>query len=237
MTEGAKAGVPVWDLFLRLFHWLLVLCLGVSWGTAELGVEYREYHFYSGYCALGLIIFRLLWGLFGTPYARFLNFLRGPGHLFAYLQARFSRATPPEIYPGHNPVGGWAAIALLAMVAAQAITGLFADDDILYTGPYNEAVSDQLAGELTQWHHQLFDGLLVLVVVHLIAIVVYRFGFNERLTAAMLHGRKGLAAFGAFAPLGKTPWLRGLLAIALAAASVWLLLELAPEPVYDEYYY
>ena len=67
----------VWDPFLRLFHWLLVVTFGVSWLTAELGVEYREYHFYSGYTALGLIVFRLLWGVFGTSYARFTHFLRG----------------------------------------------------------------------------------------------------------------------------------------------------------------
>lgn len=227
----------MWDPFLRLFHWLLVLCIGVSWGTAELGVEYREYHFYSGYCALGLIVFRIVWGLIGTTYARFGHFLRGPARIAAYLRARIANAPPPETYPGHNPLGAWAVLVLLGWITAQAVTGLFADDDILYTGPYNEAVSSKLAAELTAWHHWLFDGLLVLIGVHVLAIVVYKWRFREPLTGSMLTGRKPRSAFGDFVPVSAVPWGRGLLVIALAIASVWLLLYLAPEPVYDDYYY
>jgi len=227
----------VWDPFLRLFHWLLVVCIGVSWGTAELGVEYREYHFYSGYCALGLVLFRILWGLVGTTYARFWSFLRRPGAVVAYAQSRLRGAPAPETYPGHNPLGAYAVVLLLAWFSAQAVTGLFANDDILYTGPYNAAVSSSLGAELTDWHHWLFDGLLGLTAVHVVAIVVYKFRFSEGLTQAMLTGRKPLAAFGNFAPLKKIPWVRGLLVIALAAGSVWLLLYLAPEPQYDDYYY
>jgi len=227
----------VWDPFLRLFHWLLVVCIGVSWGTAELGVEYREYHFYSGYCALGLVLFRLVWGVLGTTYARFWNFLRGPGATYAYVQARLGKTTPPEIYPGHNPLGAYAVVLLLAWISAQAVTGLFADDDILYTGPYNDAVSRELAAELTDWHHWLFDGLLGFIVVHVVAIAVYKFRFAEPLTQAMLTGHKQASAFGTFTPIKDIPWVRGLLVIAFAVGSVWLLLYLAPEPVYDDYYY
>lgn len=213
-----------------------MLNIGVSWGTAELGIEYREYHFYSGYCVIGLLIFRVLWGVFGTSYAQFLNFLRGPRRVALYLQARFQRVAPPETYPGHNPLGGFAALVLLGIVAAQAITGLFVDDEILYIGPYNAAVSQTLAGELTAWHHSLFDGLLLVVAAHIAAIVIYRIRFSERLTSAMVTGRKPLAAFGHFPPLHGTPWIRGIVAIALAIVCVWLLLEFAPEPVYDDYY-
>ena len=227
----------MWDPFLRLFHWLLVLCISVSWGTAELGVEYREYHFYSGYCALGLIVFRIVWGLVGTTYARFWNFPFGPARTASYLRARIANTPPPESHPGHNPLGAWAVLILLGWVTAQALTGLFADDDILYTGPYKEAVSHTLAAELTDWHHWLFDGLLILSAVHVLAIVVYKLRFREPLTQAMLTGRKPRAAFGDSVPLSGVPWVRGLLVIALAVASVWLLLYLAPEPVYDDYYY
>ncbi len=227
----------VWDLFLRLFHWLLVLALGVSWLTAELGVEYREYHFYSGYTALGLVVFRLLWGLFGTAYARFTHFLRGPRAVFQYARARLASKPPLDLYPGHNPLGALAVVAMLLLVAFQAVTGLFADDDILYTGPWREAVTAATANKLTGWHHSNFDFLLGIAALHVVAIVIYKFRFGEHLTGAMVHGRKATERFGAHLPLEGIPWVRGLLAIGLAAASIWLMLELAPEPVYEDYYY
>ena len=227
----------VWDLFLRLFHWLLVLTLGVSWLTAELGVEYREYHFYSGYTALGLVVFRLLWGFFGTAYARFTHFLRGPRAVFQYSRTRLAGKPPLDPYPGHNPLGALAVIVMLLLVAFQAATGLFADDDILYTGPWREAVTAATANKLTAWHHTNFDVLLGVAALHVLAIALYKFRFNEHLTSAMVHGRKATERFGAHLPIDGVPWIRGLLAIGLAAASVWLMLELAPEPVYDDYYY
>ena len=227
----------VWDPFLRLFHWLLVVTFGVSWLTAELGVEYREYHFYSGYTALGLIVFRLLWGFFGTSYARFTHFLRGPRALVEYIRARVTSKPLPELYPGHNPLGALAVVVLLFLVGAQAITGLFADDDILYTGPWREAVSAATANDLTAWHHRIFDFLLAFVVLHVLAIALYKLRFDEPLTRAMVHGRKTPERFGAHPPLNGVPWLRALLAVGLAVASVWLMLTLAPEPVYEDYYY
>ena len=155
-TSDAASG-QVWDVFLRLFHWLLVVTLGVSWLTAELGVEYREYHFYSGYTALGLVVFRVLWGIAGTRYARFAHFIKGPGAISGYLRARVAGETPPLRYPGHNPLGALAVFALLGFVAIQAVTGLFADDDILYTGPWREAVSSATSDDLTGWHHTNFN--------------------------------------------------------------------------------
>ena len=235
-AEAADKGL-LWDVPVRAVHWLLVLCLAGSWLTAELGVEYREYHFYLGYFALGLVLFRLLWGVLGTSYARFPHFMRGPTAVLRYLSARLHGAVPPETYPGHNPLGGYAVLLLLALVAAQAGTGLFADDDILYTGPWREAVSSATADELTQWHHRLFTVLQIFVGLHVLAIVVYRWRFQEPLVGAMLNGQKPLGAFGGHAPLAGTPWLRALLLAALAAGAIWLLLELAPEPVYDDYYY
>jgi len=234
---AGRSGLVVWDPFLRLFHWLLVVTLGVSWLTAELGVEYREYHFYSGYTALGLVVFRLLWGIFGTAYARFAHFLRGPQTVFQYVRLRLQGEPPPGSYPGHNPLGALAVIAMLMLVAFQAVTGLFADDDILYTGPWREAVTAATANKLTGWHHSSFDFLLALAALHVLAIALYKFRLNEHLTSAMVHGRKATERFGAHLPLEGVPWLRGLLAIGLSVASVWLMLELAPEPVYEDYYY
>ena len=226
----------VWDLGVRLFHWLLVLVFAGSWLTAELGVEYREYHFWCGYTALGLVLFRLVWGVVGTAYARFGHFLRGPASIVRYLRARMSGVAPDPIYPGHNPAGGWAVMLLLLLVAIQAVTGLFADDDILYTGPWREAVSSATAGELTDLHHANFDVLLGFVVVHVLAVVLYVMKLREPLLSAMWNGNKPAAAFGDHASLSTTPWLRLIVVAALAAAAVWLMLELAPEPVYDDYY-
>ena len=157
--------------------------------------------------------------------------------MFAYARARLNNHAAPETYPGHNPLGAYAVLVLLAWISAQAVTGLFADDDILYTGPYKEAVSSDFAAQLTDWHHWLFDFLLALIAVHVISILVHKFRFGEPLTRAMLTGRKQPSAFGKFPPVETTPWVRGLLVIALAAGSIWLLLYLAPEPQYDDYYY
>ena len=160
--------------FLRLFHWGLVITLGISWLTAELGVEYREYHLYSGYTAAGLLIFRLIWGIIGPGYARFSQFVRGPGAVVSYVRARVANAKTPTAYPGHSPLGALAVVAMLLLIAAQVTTGMFADDDILYTGPWREAVSSSLAGDLTAWHHKIFDMLLWLAGLHIAAIAFYR---------------------------------------------------------------
>ena len=212
--------------------------MGVSWLTAELGVEYREWHFRSGYLIAGLLLFRLLWGIAGTRYARFHDFIRGPVAVLGYLR-RGSEAV--DHYPGHSPLGALAVVAILAALITQVVTGFFADDDIAYTGPYRYAVSGSLANDMTDLHHQVFDVIKLLLLLHLAAIAWYVLRRKEPLLSAMWHGHKPAAAFTpSYPPLsapGTAFWLRALLCVGLAAGCIWALLAFAPEPVYDDFYY
>jgi len=151
----------VWDLPLRLFHWLLVLSIGASWYTAENSEEYltigeriisyTEIHFYLGYWALGLIAFRLIWGVVGPRHARFSQFLSGPAKFFGYARTALQRDSVPTV--GHNPLGGWMVVLMLLMVGAQAGTGLFLIDNTeIYAAPYHPAVAAETAGKLAKFH-------------------------------------------------------------------------------------
>jgi len=227
----------VWDLPLRLAHWALVLALGGSWLTAELGVEYREYHFWCGYAVLSIVLFRLMWGLVGTRYARFTQFLASPPTVVRYARGLFSKPAAPGYGAGHNPLGGLAVIALLVLLGVQIGTGLFTDDDILYTGPYQPAVDAATVKWLSGLHHSNFDYLLAMVGLHLLAVAFYQFRRGQRLTRAI----KPMAEFGGEAPIPLATryavWLRGALVFGIAIALVVALVYLAPEPVYDDYYY
>jgi cytochrome b len=117
----------IWDLPTRLFHWALVVCVLGAFVTVKLGGLYMEWHVRFGLATAGLILFRVLWGLFGSRYARFSQFLRGPRALAAYLGGRLRTA-------GHNPLGALSVIAMLLAFGFQAVSGLFASDDIMIQG-------------------------------------------------------------------------------------------------------
>lgn len=177
----------VWDLPTRLFHWLLpVLVLGL-WYTGTQGSLMLEWHFYLGYALIALIVFRLLWGIVGSRSARFSDFLYGPKTVWHYVR-HWRR--PQTAYLGHNPIGGWMTVVMLVMLAATAITGLFANDDIFMSGPLASEVSYATQREMTGLHKWLFDGLLVLISLHVLAIVVYWLVRRENLLTPMITGRK-----------------------------------------------
>lgn len=114
-----NATVYVWDPLVRLFHWGLVAAFAVAWFTAE---EESAWHIYSGYTVMGLIIFRLVWGFVGTAHARFSDFVYGPAAVIEYV--RGMKAGHPRRYLGHNPLGGWMIVAMLATLAVVTYSGL-----------------------------------------------------------------------------------------------------------------
>ena len=124
----------VWDLPLRLFHWLLVLSLVGSYMTAHAGPDWIQVHARLGYWTAGLLIFRVLWGLCGPTHARFRSFLAPPRKVVQYIRGLLEGANVHHV--GHNPLGGWMVIAILLSLTLQVATGLFATDDIAWTGPY-----------------------------------------------------------------------------------------------------
>ncbi|MCE2999112.1 MAG: cytochrome b/b6 domain-containing protein [Betaproteobacteria bacterium] len=206
----------VWDLPVRLFHWLLVLLIGFSWLSGEM--EWMDWHFYSGYAVLALILFRILWGFVGSTHARFGDFLYGPAALFDYLRSLPSRTA--KKFAGHNPLGGISVVLILLCVLLQASTGLFANDDVLYEGPLYKHVSKELSDFMTTVHKWNFEVLLVLAGVHIAAILYYLFWKSENLVKPMLNGLKRLPAAGA-PPKTASLWL-ALLLFGFSAAAVWL---------------
>ena len=115
--------IRLWDLPTRVFHWLLVICIVASFVSGQLGGNLMDWHGKIGLLIVGLIVFRLVWGLIGSTYARFSQFVPTPAKLKAYLQGEWRGV-------GHNPLGAFSVFGLLALVGIQVATGLFANDDI-----------------------------------------------------------------------------------------------------------
>jgi cytochrome b len=178
----------VWDLPVRIVHWLLVLGIAGSYATHKAGIEYFVFHEWFGYLVVVLATFRLIWGIVGTRHARFWNFLRGPGATLRYLM-QLARGSP-SASAGHNPLGGWMALLLLLALFAQGVTGLFANDEIFNIGPLYGYVSDGLSLKLTSWHRRLFDWILIAVALHVAAAFAYRLLKKVDLIGPMISGRK-----------------------------------------------
>lgn len=221
----------IWDWPLRLFHWSLALCFAASWLTAELGVEYTEWHMRSGYAILGLLVFRLCWGFLGNRYARFKALLPRPGAVLAYLRSLPDPHSPAPA--GHSPIAALAVWLLLGLLLVQAGSGLFVTDDIIYSGPWQGAVASATSEWLTDLHHSNFDWLLAMVAAHLLAMIGYAVFKKHNLVTPMLTGRNPALAV----PSARSAvWWRVILAVSIAGAAVYFLLALAPEPVYDDFY-
>lgn len=203
-TDTNLAPTVVWDIPTRLFHWSLALLFFSAWVTAEIGDNLMDAHKLIGYAILALALFRWAWGFVGSSTSRFSDFVRGPKAAIAHIQE--VKSGKPVPHTGHNPLGGWMVLALLLLLLVQAGTGLFANDDIMTEGPLKHLVSDDASSLLTGIHHLVFDGLLVLVGLHVAAILAYRFRLKENLVLPMLTGHKKLPS-GSPKPRIASPWL------------------------------
>jgi cytochrome b len=176
----------VWDLPTRLFHWTLVVLVGLSWWSAE--NDQQDLHLYLGYGVLSLLLFRIGWGLAGSSTARFSSFVRGPGAVVRYVRDRFHWPLA-----GHAPLGALSVLALLAMLFVIVGTGLFAaDEDGLFSGPLAYLVSVGVSDTMTGLHEELFDVLLVLIGLHVAAILLYRLALGRNLLGPMITGKAEL---------------------------------------------
>jgi cytochrome b len=177
----------VWDLPTRLFHWSLVVLVGLSWWSAE--THRYDLHFWFGYAVLFLLLFRILWGFVGSSTARFANFVRGPAALFTYFRNRFRWTVA-----GHTPLGALSVLALLVMLVVIVGTGLVAlDEDGLTGGPLAHLVSLATSDWATELHEELFDFLLILIGLHIAAILLYRLALGLNLLGPMITGKAELA--------------------------------------------
>jgi cytochrome b len=212
MAEEERAPVRVWDAPTRLVHWAMALLIPYSWWTAT--HDQLERHRLSGFILLGLLLFRLIWGAIGSAPSRFASFVRGPGAVLRYWRGQ---SGPAPL--GHNPIGGWSILAMLAVIAAQIGLGLFAvDEDGLESGPLSYLVDFDTARRIAGIHHQLIWAIVALVALHIAAILFYLLR-GRNLTPAMITGRTR-AATDAEAPAMAPLW-RAVLAAILAAAIAW----------------
>lgn len=224
--------VRIWDVPTRLFHWSLVLLVAFSGITGEfseeLPIKFMDWHRYSGYAILSLLLFRLVWGVMGSTYARFSNFVRGPAAVLGYIPEMLGR-TPATPHHGHNPLGGWSVLALLTFLSIQVSTGLFiADEDLGVEGPFAKLVSNKVSDALAEVHEASFAILLLLIGVHLSAIIYYRVAKKENLVAPMITGFKQLPrTIAAQAQAQGGHFAVGALVLGCAAAAVWLLVNAA----------
>lgn len=216
---------------MRIVHWLLVLAVTGSWITSKFSASLFKWHEYCGYTVLVLVGFRLVWGLVGTHYARFRQFVRGPRAVARYMVrlATLSSRSDAPLSVGHNPLGGWSVVLMLVLLMSQAATGLFANDDVSNVGPFFGWVSSSLSNRLTSYHHRIFVALQVLIALHLAAVAFYLFVRRENLVLPMLTGRKPFAAGSLEGQVaGSRLWLAGAIT-ALLAAALALAIRLAPE--------
>ncbi len=189
-VAAPRQQVLAWDLPTRAFKWTLVALVFFGWLSNEIGHATPAWHKWNGYAILVLVVFRLLWGFFGGSTARFANFVRGPGAAIGYLRDALAGSGPR--YLGHNPLGACMVLALIAIVGAQAATGLYAADEdrLIISGPLARTVSDGWVNFAARWHHRLFDLLTILIVVHVAVNLFYQFVKRDRLISAMARGVK-----------------------------------------------
>lgn len=173
--------IRLWDLPTRLFHWLLVLAVAGAFITAKIGGNAMHWHGRLGLFIFGLLVFRFVWGFVGSTHARFFNFVRGPAAIRDYLAGRWQGV-------GHNPLGAFSVLALLGVLTAQAVSGLFSHDDIAFAGPLARLLASDCVSDISSVHRLLEKVLIVLVALHLAAIVFYARVKRQNLVKPMITG-------------------------------------------------
>ncbi|MBP7337771.1 cytochrome b/b6 domain-containing protein [Niveispirillum sp.] len=214
--------ILVWDLPTRLFHWLLVLCIAGAWITGE--NEAYDWHMRFGYAILGLVLFRILWGLVGSDTARFAQFVRGPAAIRQHIA---ELRQPGRMHPhmGHNALGALAVLGLLLVVAVQAGSGLFTSDGVLTDGPLVERVSGSTASLMRSIHLNNFNILLAMAGLHVVAILAYALFKRLDLVRPMVTGRAAVP--GNMPGPRIVSLVRALVVAALSATTIWALVSYA----------
>ncbi|MBF8270674.1 MAG: cytochrome b [Gammaproteobacteria bacterium] len=206
--------ILVWDILVRLFHWFLVISFVVAYLTAE---ESEQWHAYFGYAVMGLISFRMVWGVIGSKYARFRDFVYSPRAVYRYLKILLAKQ--PEYYIGHNPAGGWMIVALLISLFVVTVSGLklyaieegrgplaggAADEITVISAAYADEVRDEKSTGRERgrgrprhkeniWeevHEVSANLMLLLIFLHVAGVIVSSRLHHENLVKAMITGKK-----------------------------------------------
>jgi cytochrome b len=193
VTRPAQSGrrpVLVWDVPVRLFHWLVVALVAAAYVTERL--NWIDWHVLLGEALLALLLARVLWGCFGSQTARFRRFLKSPGAALRHLRGLFRRE--PDLQVGHNPAGGWMVLLLLALLQVETLSGLYVNNEIADQGPLSAIVPAWLANAISALHALGWDVLLAAVALHVLAIAVYAIAKGQNLLRPMVTGYKRLPA-------------------------------------------
>ena len=211
----------IWDLPTRLFHIALIVCVAGMYLSAEFLEDDLQVHFYIGYATLTLLLFRVMWGLVGGHWSRFVNFVPSPLGVLRFLRGE------SDSHPGHNPLGALSVLAMLLVLLAQVFSGFFSYDDVAFGGPWHNLVSNACSEWLTEYHAEVGKSiLLALLGLHIGSIVFYKRVKQQDLISPMVHGDK---AFSAEVTPSKDTASSRLLALALllvAAAATYGLVSL-----------
>ena len=195
----------IWDLPLRLFHWLLMLAVIGAIASAKLGSTF--WHEKAGLSVAALIVFRIIWGFVGSHHARFSNFLTSPLKVFAYIKSRINGDR--SHYPGHMPTGAWATVAILLIIGAMATLGMMSTDDVLYYGPLASLVGD-FSSTATSLHHMGERAVFAIIGLHVAALVIYFVALKINLLPAMVFGGEDKSV----SPISTTRQIAGLVLMA-----------------------
>jgi len=216
-TFGRPATVRVWDFPTRAMHWALVVSIAVCWWT---GIhDELEYHLYSGYVALWIVLMRIYWGFWGSSTARFVNFVRGPKAIIDYTRTLHRRGTART--HGHNALGALSVLGMLGLVLAVVGIGLFAVDvDGLYSGPLSVYVDFHTGRHLAHLHYTVFTYLLAVIALHLLAVIFYYVYKRHNLVFPMISGKR-VAEADMIEELKVAPLWRLLVGAGISAAIVW----------------
>lgn len=217
IRSSEDSRLRIWDAPTRIFHWAVVALVAAAWWTEK--SRALDWHRLIGYSLLALILFRLLWGLFGSTTARFSSFVRGPRSLYLYVRRDLFRRDAAR-HPGHNPLGGWSVVAMLLALLIQIGLGMFAVDvDGIESGPLSYLVSFDTGRLASKLHNLSFNILLGLIGLHVVAVLFYLAHKRDNLVLPMLIGRRrwrGEQPVLRFAPLPLA-----LVLLALCAGAVW----------------
>ncbi|MFC1673695.1 cytochrome b/b6 domain-containing protein [Pseudomonadota bacterium] len=212
-SAPSERTVKVWDFPTRIFHWTFAVAVVLAYVSSEADGSAFWIHVYSGTILLGFVVFRAVWGVIGSRYAQFGDFVHGPDKVSDYTKRLMTFRPPYSV--GHNPLGGWMVMALLAVVLLAVLTGMMTTEDG-YVGPLAH-IGGGLFGEA---HEGLGSFVMVLVGAHIVGVVVHGFISRENLPRAMMTGDKHVPADVKAEDIKPVGIVRPLIALAIAMATV-----------------
>jgi cytochrome b len=222
MDQHVNQQNRVWDIYTRLFHWLLVASIAYQYYSAEIADDAIDNHALLGYTLLGMIIWRVLWGFVGPEPARFSAFVPSPSALREYLAQ-----SPKPVHATHNPLGALAVVAFLVIIALQGLSGLFMTDDILFAGEFHYWLSEPVTEAIMFFHNNAFNLLLALIVIHIVAVIWHQRTSEPFIIRAMFNGNKPLGEYRVKHTLQLH--LTCVVCILIAALKVYLLVNHVPD--------